>query len=511
MLRQWLYGAALFLGSAGGMIVEIAAGRMIAPYVGMSLYTWTAIIAVVLAGFSAGHWIGGMLAGPKVSRQMAEWRVAVSFAASAVTALASILLLRALADWLTSSGLGTVGLIVALAGGAFLLPSLAVGVVSPLLTKAAVDSQPERTGPIIGRMFALGALGSIFGTLISGYVFISWVGSLGTIWVVSGLYALLAIQMAVMARRWPVVLPGLGAALIAIALPGYALGNFKSPCTTESDYYCIRIDDFSERAGRESRLMVLDHLAHSINDKADPGLLYSPYVHAVDELYTMRTDKQRPQSAFFIGGGGFSLPRAWASQGEGGRYVVAEIDPMVTQMAAASMWLDPNAPGLEIVHRDARMALSRLPAEGQFEVIFGDAFHDISIPAHLVSQEFARLVAERLSPVGLYVTNVVDRGSDPRFLFSYAKTLATVFPVVEVWVERAEIGNKGRVTFIVAAGHKPSPAGALYSQSGIEREWRRWPDSLIRDRWGDDDFPVLTDNFAPVDRLLSSLLTDTPD
>ena len=40
------------------MVVEIVAGRMIAPYVGMSLYTWTAIIAVVLAGFSIGNWIG---------------------------------------------------------------------------------------------------------------------------------------------------------------------------------------------------------------------------------------------------------------------------------------------------------------------------------------------------------------------------------------------------------------------------------------------------------------------
>ncbi len=42
------------------------AGRLIAPYVGMSLYTWTAIIAVVLAGLSAGHWIGGLLAAPAV-------------------------------------------------------------------------------------------------------------------------------------------------------------------------------------------------------------------------------------------------------------------------------------------------------------------------------------------------------------------------------------------------------------------------------------------------------------
>ena len=48
--------------SAASLVVEIVAGRMLAPHVGMSLYTWTAVIAIVLAGFSAGHWWGGRLA-----------------------------------------------------------------------------------------------------------------------------------------------------------------------------------------------------------------------------------------------------------------------------------------------------------------------------------------------------------------------------------------------------------------------------------------------------------------
>ena len=48
--------------SAASLVVEIVAGRMLAPYVGMSLYTWTSVIAVVLIGFSLGHWWGGRVA-----------------------------------------------------------------------------------------------------------------------------------------------------------------------------------------------------------------------------------------------------------------------------------------------------------------------------------------------------------------------------------------------------------------------------------------------------------------
>ena len=62
MHRLWVLVAIQASVAAASLVVEIVAGRMLAPYVGMSLYTWTSVIAVVLAGFSAGHWAGGRLA-----------------------------------------------------------------------------------------------------------------------------------------------------------------------------------------------------------------------------------------------------------------------------------------------------------------------------------------------------------------------------------------------------------------------------------------------------------------
>ena len=37
------YGAIILISSAVLLVLEIAAGRLIAPYVGVSLYSWTAI------------------------------------------------------------------------------------------------------------------------------------------------------------------------------------------------------------------------------------------------------------------------------------------------------------------------------------------------------------------------------------------------------------------------------------------------------------------------------------
>ena len=52
----------VFIASFCTLVIELVAGRIMAPYVGVSLYTWTSIIGVVLAGISVGAYVGGLLA-----------------------------------------------------------------------------------------------------------------------------------------------------------------------------------------------------------------------------------------------------------------------------------------------------------------------------------------------------------------------------------------------------------------------------------------------------------------
>ncbi|MEQ8666414.1 MAG: fused MFS/spermidine synthase [Rhodospirillales bacterium] len=176
-----MYTLIVFLSSAGALTLEIVAGRLIAPYVGMSLYTWTAVIAVVLTGLSAGHWVGGTLAHRARDIDRAKLYMAVSLVAASITTLLSLPLLRMIASPLLGAGTGPVSAVLLLSSVLFFGPSMCIGVISPLATKLALDEDPASSGKILGRMFAAGALGSILGTLASGYVFISWIGSTGTV------------------------------------------------------------------------------------------------------------------------------------------------------------------------------------------------------------------------------------------------------------------------------------------------------------------------------------------
>jgi MFS family permease len=487
---------AVALNAAAAMVLEIAAGRLLAPYFGMSLYTWTTVIGVVLAGLTVGHWIGGRLAG--VEGRRLTRRLSAAFWLGALT---SALVLPILSILVAGSGLRALppAPAIALSGfAAFFLPSLLAGLVQPIATKLALEMAGRISGRILGRMLAMGALGSILGTFLAGFVLISFIGSAGTVWLVAATNAALG---ALFMTRWAgtVALAGTAAlaGAIAIGTPGSAA--LTTPCDHESQYFCIQIDPADETTGRPSRLMALDHLVHSINDRDEPRLLASPYLHLVDEIAKLRFP-DGPDSAFFVGGGGFTLPRAWQDRWPAARLTVAEIDPEVSALARAELWLQPG-PGMTILERDARVALDLAP--GTYDVVFGDAFRDIAIPAHLVTREFHDLVAARLGPRGFYLLNVVDTPGAPRLLSSLVLTLRQSFAAVEAWVVPEDIAGAKRGTFIVYAAQAPSGLPKqLRAAEGYDRFWAQIDLSrLPAEALG----LVLSDDFAPVDRLLADL------
>ena len=487
-----LLGATLTLVSAASMAVEIVAGRALAPYVGMSLYSWTMIIAVVLAGLSLGHWVGGIGADREGRARL--W-IAGALLGAAASTVASLTLLAWLEPLL--GRVDPISHVGALTLAAFFAPSFCAGVVSPLLTKLALGvGAPERQGRRLGLFFALGAGGAILGTLLAGLLLVSWLGTRWSMIVIGALYALLATPF--LAGVWK-ALGALGAAVaLLIGLVGRA-----GACDVESAYYCIRIDDLGPNAA--ARVMALDHLAHGVNDRADPERLLSPYVHGVDELIRRRFAGER-LDAFFIGGGAYTLPRAWLARYGRGRVTVAELDPDVTEAAHERLWL-PRAERLETLHADARQALGELSPERRFDVVFGDAFHDISIPQHLVTDEFHREIKARLRPGGVYVVNVVDLLRAPRLTLSLAKTLKRRFASVELWIDLAEVGpREKRTTWIVLASDRPSAQAEMTARHGPPRRWVRVPTDRMIATFGDAALVALTDDFAPVDRLLAPVL-----
>ena len=104
------------------LVLEIVAGRLMAPIVGVNLYTWTSIIGGILTGISIGNYLGGIIADRWASRSM----LATLFVLSGLTS-ASILGSIKLISPLTDFDAPLLIEIILIFSAVFLLPSIVLG------------------------------------------------------------------------------------------------------------------------------------------------------------------------------------------------------------------------------------------------------------------------------------------------------------------------------------------------------------------------------------------------
>jgi predicted MFS family arabinose efflux permease len=165
-------GSVAFIANGCLLVLELVAGRLLAPRIGVSLYTWTAIIGVVLAGISLGSWLGGKLADRRPGRSVLSFLFGLSAASSALILLLTNHLdsLAAPVDWATIVQVTWLTTLV------FFLPSMLLGMVTPMIVKLALSSL-DATGRVVGRIRSAAELGAILGVFLTGYVLISAFGT----------------------------------------------------------------------------------------------------------------------------------------------------------------------------------------------------------------------------------------------------------------------------------------------------------------------------------------------
>ena len=143
--RAWAAYAIVFVASAGTLVLEIAAGRLLASYFGVSLYTWTSIIGVVLAGISVGNYLGGTVADLAGTRRTLGLVLATAGMASlAILPFTTIDLLG-----LIPRALPLVARMVLATGILFFAPSALLGMVSPLVVKLTLANLGH-AGHVVG-------------------------------------------------------------------------------------------------------------------------------------------------------------------------------------------------------------------------------------------------------------------------------------------------------------------------------------------------------------------------
>ncbi|MEX2587155.1 MAG: fused MFS/spermidine synthase [Actinomycetota bacterium] len=477
-------GGVVFLSSGAVLMLEILSLRLVAPYLGLTLETSTAVIGFALAAISLGAWAGGRLA-DRVSP-------AAMIGPAVLIAGALVLFVGPVVTWTGQQvrGGGALAVLI-MAAAAVFVPAALLSAVSPMVVKLRLSGLDE-TGTVVGRLSGIGTLGALMATFATGFLFVAQAPTSVILLTLGGFLVALGVGLTLALRG----AKALGIPLLLALVGAGATWFARPPCDVETAYHCARVVTDPDRPS--GRTLRLNTLFHSYVDLADPTYLRFSYVRAMASVIDAAQPDQ-PLSALHIGGGGLTIPRYLDATRPGTQSHVLEIDPGVVELDIEQLGLDLGD-GLEVTVTDARVGLARESTDSR-DLVVGDAFGGLSVPWHLTTRETVEDIQRVLRPGGIYTVNVIDY---PPLEFARAEiaTIAEVFDHLLLISAPDVLQGRDGHNLVIVGSDAALPVEAIQAELA-ERvpEFESLAGARLEQYYAGAQ--ILTDDFAPVDQLLN--------
>ena len=490
--------------------LEGAAFRILAPLVGVSMFLSAGVVGVILAGMSFGNALGGTLATRYGSHHCLRW----SLLACGVTTLAVAPFWKLAVSSGIFQHLPLIPQILCWSFSLFFLPALAFGTITPQVIRLSV-SDLRRAGAISGQLYAWSTVGCIVGILAASWLLIETAGAVRT----SLLCGMIPVGLALLVKPAPAAGTKSDPRMIPLALLVASvalLSVCKSPYDRESRYFSLAVaDEVIDQ--REVKVLVLDRLVHSAIDLKDPSFLHYPHERIQGDFTRAAAQDarkaRRVPRVLVIGGGGYSFPRWIESQADLNdiQIDVVEIDPAVTEIAHDKLGLDRST-RIRSIHMDGRQFVKCAPA-ADYDLVIQDAVNDFSVPYHLMTAEYNAIIQRLLHPQGVYLLTVIDSMESGRFLASAVRTVRTSFGETKLLAPQETHMLQDRSVYVIA-GHLPKNQLTADEDNGSQSSgwWSSRSSAHVFDQQEIDalltrrasESPLLTDDYAPVDILMTS-------
>jgi spermidine synthase len=483
----------VFTSGAVVMIIEIVGSRVLAPYLGTSVFVWTSLIGIILGSLSIGYWYGGKLADRHLSFKILGniLLIAGIFVFSLATLHNPILSLLQIGPHTVKWGSIVSGTIL------FAPPSILLGMVSPYSIRLKIKNV-KTSGATIGKLYALSTVGSIVGTFLAGFVLISLFGVTKILIVLS--IALVALSIFAFSNNL----------LKKTLLVGIFIGGYFARQSIENYYEGLGIIDVDTRysriqifegiesgTNRPVKVLKLNGLINSGIYLDNVGDHFSEYLNLYRLAEHFRPDFKK---TLLLGGAGYVYPDYFLKTYTDAHMDVVEIDKGVTKLAREHFTV-PNSQKLRIFHEDGRMFLNR--TDNKYDVIFTDAFNStFSPPFQLTTKEAVQKMHDALREDGIVITNTISR-LQPRantFLNAEYHTYKGIFAEVYLFPILPDDPTELQNVLLVAL---KQPASLPLSSQNTDI------DNILKSGILDDFGPettLLTDDFSPVEQYYFDML-----
>jgi spermidine synthase len=391
---------------------------LLAPYFGASTIVWANTIGVVLVALSAGYWFGGRFADrhPHL-RGLCLLVLAASLLIALVPFAARPFLGFSVDAFDTVSISGFAG---SLFGVLTLVavPVTLLGAASPWAVRLAV-ADLERSGEVVGRLYAISTAGSLCGTMIAALLLIPQLGTQRTFLV----FALALAVVAVAGLGWRFALVP---ALLALAVWA-PVGTIKATGADRVLYEAETTHQYARVVERPDGTRVLE-----LNEGQAVHSLYRPGSYLTGDYWDghlalpFAARRRAPARIAILGNAGGTVARAFGRFFPSTAVDAVEIDGELTELGRR--FLDLRNPRMRVYGEDARPWLER--SGGGYDAIMVDAYRQPYIPFYLATREFFELARDRLAPGGVVIVNVGHPQGSDRLERVLGATMAAALPHV---------------------------------------------------------------------------------
>ena len=480
-----------FCSGALVMIFEILGARIVWPYIGTSLFVWTSLIAVILFALSLGTYIWWKLADKRSDLSLvSEILLWSSYSIFFLIIFNSIFL-----EFISGKSLDVRVSSIILSLILFAPTSFLLWLIWPIVTKIRMTNL-DSTGRVVGKISSIGTVGSIIWTLWAGFFLIPffWVS---TLLILIG-FSLVLLSLLCNHKKNTF----LQVFIIFSFLLSYLW--YHSVTEVQAEKWIYDFDTpyshitISPRSNEEILDLFVDNVTHAGMHLSSNELVYeyTKYYHLFDTL------APNAQDILMLWWAAYSFPKSFLEFYPNKNLDVVEIDEKMTELAKRFFRLTDD-PRLTSYHQDARVYLNS--TEKKYDAILGDAFWSYySIPYQLTTLEVAQKKYDLLNEDGVVLLNIIGSLSwkNAKFLEAEYLTYQTVFPEVFVLPVYSLDPQKVQNIMLVALKN-PQKISENFSQA-VHQEY------LAKKRYLEipDETQILTDNYAPVDYMVSQMNLD---
>ena len=483
-----------FLAGFSVMVVELISSRIVAPIIGASVFTWTSVIGLTLLGLALGGWLGGKIADTARDNKP----LSLAFLCSGIF-VSLIPTLAEHTNFITDSSNSILALNVLISFYLFFIPATAIGTIQPLILKKYADSFSS-IGSKYGTLSASWSIGSMFGVFLTGFFLISTIGSAETIWLVSLILFLLGALYALTDTRLLTVFAISLCILIAFFYATQETAKANVLFEKETDYYRAKVIDTKLPTLGDARVLLLDMDVHSIESAGSRTKIYTD-MHPVFSYI-----KPNLRDILVLGAGAYTLPKHFKEYYPDSHVTVVETDPEMVHIG--NTYFDLARFSIETVIDDAKLFIHKTPKT--YDLIFGDTYNSyISVPWYLLTTEWNGEVRTKLNKNGIYAINFIGSldGKDSEFTKSVTNTFALTFPNFYIFAFGQSETDIQNIVLVGVNGDLPL-ANADLLKKLAQNNLRPFARMLVdQQNIIDSESIILTDNFSPVERLMSPIVT----